>query len=89
MNTPEPVSTLDSVSSSVKTEAPPPTTSKRHGGARHKVKMKVGKCANCAGTGEVRKQGQYAVRCPVCLGSRLAHQSVNRQLKAFVFGNGR
>ncbi len=88
MNAPDPAS--DSVSPAAKTEVPPTGgTKRRHGGARYKVKTKVGKCAHCDGTGEVREKSNYAVRCPVCLGSRLAHQSVNRQLKAFVFGSGR
>jgi hypothetical protein len=77
----------DSVLPAAKAEVSPPGRTKRtHGGPRYKAKTKAGKCAHCDGTGEVREQGRYAVRCPVCLGSRLAHLTVNRQLMAFVYG---
>jgi len=77
-------------SPAAQTEVPPAGGTKgKHGGRRKKTQTKAGKCPNCDGTGEVREPGRYAVRCPVCLGSRLAHQSVNRQLMAFVYGNGK
>src|SRR4051812_48284455 len=53
---------------------------------RKRSKKAYKECRNCIGTGEVKEPGRVAVRCPVCHGSGLAHQSNGRQLETFVLG---